>query len=105
MSLYSSGAPRWSASLSLNIAYGYETKPDGEDELVSAVWEAMEQFALLHKPGAFLVDLIPALKYIPDWFPGAGFKQKARYFNQTLQRMIDMPFNMVQQQLVCRTLT
>ena len=91
---------RWSASLALHIAYGYETELDENDELVSAVWEAVRQFALLHQPGEFLVDMIPALKYIPDWFPGASFKKKALYYRQTLQCMIDLPFDRVEQQVV-----
>jgi hypothetical protein len=28
-------------------------------------------------PGALWVDLIPFLKYVPSWFPGAGFQRKA----------------------------
>lgn len=28
-------------------------------------------------PGAFLVDTIPSLRYIPAWFPGAGFRRTA----------------------------
>ena len=27
--------------------------------------------------GAFLVDVIPILKYVPEWFPGANFQCKA----------------------------
>jgi hypothetical protein len=31
------------------------------------------------RPGKYLVDLIPALKYVPEWVPGAqDFKSTAR---------------------------
>ena len=89
----------------MKIAYGYDTKPDGKDELIGIVEEAMEQFGVLQKPGEFLVDLVPSLKYVPSWFPGAGFQRKARYYRETLQNMIDVPFNMVQRQLVRPTLS
>jgi hypothetical protein len=29
-------------------------------------------------PGSFLVDMFPIMKIIPEWFPGAGWKGKAR---------------------------
>jgi hypothetical protein len=29
-------------------------------------------------PGAFLVDIFPIMKIIPEWFPGAGWKRKAK---------------------------
>ena len=28
-------------------------------------------------PGAFLIDAIPILKYVPEWFPDAKFWSKA----------------------------
>ncbi len=28
-------------------------------------------------PGKFLVEAIPALQYLPTWFPGADFKRQA----------------------------
>lgn len=30
-----------------------------------------------HLQGAYLVDLLPFLRFIPTWFPGADFKRKA----------------------------
>lgn len=51
-------------------------------------------------PGSFFVDLIPALKYIPSWFPGAGFKKKAAYWANVNQQVVELPFNYVVQQMV-----
>jgi hypothetical protein len=33
----------------------------------------MGAIAELLIPGAFLVDIIPILKHVPEWFPGAKF--------------------------------
>lgn len=88
----------WAGSLSLKIAYGYETKV-GHDELVELVDEAMDQFTFLSKPGQYLVDFFPILKYVPSWVPGAGFQRKAAYYRQTLTDMINVPFNLAQKQL------
>ncbi|EJD43723.1 cytochrome P450 [Auricularia subglabra TFB-10046 SS5] len=30
-------------------------------------------------PGNYLVDVVPFLRFVPTWFPGAGFKRHARY--------------------------
>ncbi|KAH9170063.1 cytochrome P450 oxidoreductase [Lactarius sanguifluus] len=38
-----------------------------------------------HRPGAWLVDTLPILRYIPAWMPGAGFKKfvKRRMLDKT----------------------
>ncbi|EKM75591.1 hypothetical protein AGABI1DRAFT_79751 [Agaricus bisporus var. burnettii JB137-S8] len=38
--------------------------------------------------GRFLVDLIPALKYVPEWMPGAGFKTIAREWSFMVNKVI-----------------
>ena len=37
----------------------------------------MEAVAELLIAGAFLVDIIPVLNYVPEWCPGAKFQSKA----------------------------
>lgn len=34
------------------------------------IHQALSEFSAITTPGAFLVDMMPALKYVPDWFPG-----------------------------------
>ncbi|TCD66167.1 hypothetical protein EIP91_001721 [Steccherinum ochraceum] len=92
----------WAGSLSLKIAYGYETKV-GHDDLVELVDEAMDQFTFLSKPGRYLVDFFPILKYVPAWVPGATFQRKAAFYRKTLTDMINIPFEMAQKQLKAGT--
>ena len=47
------------------------------DPYIKIANEALEAAAELLIPGAFLVDIIPILKYVPAWFPGAKFQSKA----------------------------
>ena len=47
------------------------------DPYIAIGEEAMEAIAELLVPGAFFVDIIPILKYVPEWFPGAKFQTKA----------------------------
>ncbi|TCD64630.1 hypothetical protein EIP91_003832 [Steccherinum ochraceum] len=88
----------WSTSLALKIAYGYETK-SGRDEFITLADTVLRQFAHTQKPGAFMVDLLPFLKHVPTWFPGAAFKTTANVYRNNFHEMMDIPFNMVQEQL------
>ena len=47
------------------------------DPYIKIAEEAVAATAELLIPGAFLVDFIPILKYVPEWFPGAKFQSKA----------------------------
>jgi len=48
-----------------------------DDRFVVLASNSIEQLALATRPGAYLVDIIPWLKYLPKWFPGAGFQAAA----------------------------
>ncbi|PPR02448.1 hypothetical protein CVT24_001997 [Panaeolus cyanescens] len=86
----------------LRISHGYEVQPHC-DPFVNIADEATEQFSLATAPGGFLVDLIPALRHLPCWFPGAGFQLTARNWSSTLQEMVDAPFNFVKEQMAAGT--
>ncbi|KAF7378306.1 Cytochrome P450 [Mycena sanguinolenta] len=43
-------------------------------------------------PGRYFVEFIPILKYVPEWFPGARFKRKAREGRLLSQSLRDIPF-------------
>ncbi|KAJ3548837.1 hypothetical protein NMY22_g1117 [Coprinellus aureogranulatus] len=82
----------------LKISYGYEVK-DNHDPFVTLAEKATEQFSLATAPGGYLVDLIPALKHVPLWFPGAGFRKTADAWSRTLVQMVEQPFSLVKQQI------
>ncbi|KAJ6011441.1 hypothetical protein N7451_002853 [Penicillium sp. IBT 35674x] len=76
----------------LKMTYGYDIVPHDKDPLVSLADLALEQFSKAVVPGAWLVDMIPALKYIPEWAPGSGFKNTARFYLETLTNLVEHPF-------------
>jgi len=41
-----------------------------------------------------------AVRYVPDWFPGAGWKMKAKRFASLLNEMAEVPHQMVKDQMV-----
>ena len=62
--------------------------------------EALNGVAQAGIPGAFWVDLFPILKYVPSWFPGAGFQKKAARWKEAINTMAEKPFRHVQEELV-----
>lgn len=41
-----------------------------------------------------------AVQYIPEWFPGSGFKKTARLYKDTVTELVDRPFVFVKTQMV-----
>ncbi|KAF9484052.1 cytochrome P450 [Pholiota conissans] len=85
-------------SIILRISHGYKVK-ESDDPFVNMADIATEQFALSTAPGGFLVNLVPVLKYIPSWFPGAGFKKTAAEWAVSLAKMANDPHQFVKEQM------
>jgi hypothetical protein len=58
------------------MTYSIDVRPYN-DPYIKIVEEAVSSIGELLIPGAFFVDIIPVLKYVPEWFPGAKFQRKA----------------------------
>lgn len=43
--------------------------------------------------------LTEIVKYVPSWFPGAGFKRKAQAWKKNLENTADIPFDFVKRQM------
>ncbi|KAI5455767.1 cytochrome P450 [Mariannaea sp. PMI_226] len=86
-------------ALMAKILYGYSVGPTGTDPLVLTVGHMLDNILAALMPMDWLVDAIPALKYLPDGFPGTAFKEKARQWHKTNQDMANMPYSFVQQQM------
>ncbi|PFH50869.1 hypothetical protein AMATHDRAFT_60362 [Amanita thiersii Skay4041] len=82
----------------LRISHGYEVE-EGDDPFVAMADTATEHFSLSTNPGTFIVNVLPSLRHLPDWFPGAGFKQVAKEYRATLEEMVERPFQFVKQQM------
>ncbi|TCD66421.1 hypothetical protein EIP91_001412 [Steccherinum ochraceum] len=83
----------WAGTMSMKIAYGYDVK-GGQDPYLGIAHKVVSQFLHLNQPGAFMVDSLPWLQYIPAWFPGAAFQRTAKSYRDTLSNLIDTPFKM-----------
>ena len=83
----------------MKIGYGIAVQ-ESDDPYISMAELAFTGASEAAAPGAFLVDLIPILKYVPSWFPGAGFQKKAARVREATNIMAEKPFRIVQEQLV-----
>ncbi|KAG6863053.1 hypothetical protein C0991_008518, partial [Blastosporella zonata] len=73
------------------IAYGLTVQPK-DDPFVAAAAQGVHPLVAAAVPGAFLVDQLPLLKYVPDWMPFAGFKRKAKHWRTFAIDMINLPY-------------
>ncbi|PNP78879.1 hypothetical protein FNYG_07744 [Fusarium nygamai] len=88
-----------SGSIMLRILYNYQTDTKTNDHIVSMANLVMEEFSQATTPGAWMVDFIPWLRYIPEWMPGAGFKKTAKLFRQHLLQNVQDPYHYVKDQM------
>ena len=87
------------AATIMKIGYGIVVQ-ESDDPYISIADEVLKGTAEAGIPGAFWVDLLPVLKYVPSWFPGAGFQKKAARWRDATNAMAEKPFRHVQEQLV-----
>ena len=83
----------------MRIGYGIAVQ-ESDDPYITIAEEAMTGLAEAGIPGTFWVDWFPILKYVPSWFPGAGFQKKAAHWRDATNTMAEKPFRHVQEQLV-----
>ncbi|KAJ7486314.1 cytochrome P450 [Mycena galericulata] len=83
----------------MSMAYGIDVLPS-DDPYVALANKAVHSLvvALVNR---YLVDMFPALKYMPKWFPGAEFKRKADEWRKLARAMVDVPYTETKRQMEC----
>ncbi|KZT01116.1 cytochrome P450 [Laetiporus sulphureus 93-53] len=82
----------------LKVAYGW-TVAENNDYFVSLMEESFKLHALVVKPGRWLVDTYPILRFVPAWFPFADFKRQGAKFREEFSRIDTIPHNWAKQQI------
>ena len=104
----------------MSITYGIDVK-SVDDPFLNASVEASHIIATVVTPGKFLVDTIPiraclriqtvvykcltnssTVQYIPDWFPGTGFKAIAKEARDKFKISVDGPLEYVKNAMKVR---
>ncbi|KAJ6477370.1 cytochrome P450, partial [Mycena vitilis] len=84
------------AAAIMATVYGYDVKPRN-DRFVTLSENAVKKLSDSFFPGAAAVNIFPILRYLPSWFPGAGFQCYAAECRQLTQEMKQVPFDFVKQ--------
>ncbi|RXW13084.1 hypothetical protein EST38_g12770 [Candolleomyces aberdarensis] len=82
----------------MRLSYGF----DDVETNVSLIHDAeilMQAFSEAALPGRYLVNNLPFLKYVPAWFPGAGWKKKCQYIASVNKRTLYDSFESVKESL------
>ncbi|KAK7061237.1 O-methylsterigmatocystin oxidoreductase [Favolaschia claudopus] len=80
------------------MIYDYDVK-SMKDRYVDLQQEAMQRLSEAAIPGRFMVNIFPWLKYVPAWFPGAGFQYYFRDTRRLLNEMKAEPFEYVKENI------
>ncbi|KAH9917465.1 cytochrome P450 [Fomitopsis serialis] len=86
------------AGTTLMIVYGYNLRED-DNTFVDIARAAMPEFSSGFLPGAYLVDLLPILKYVPSWMPGSGWKKLVKTWKHDLNTLLDTPYEYVKEEI------
>lgn len=62
------------------------------DPLARFAEKAFSDLTIASGPGKYLVNIIPQLRYLPDWFPGTSFKKDARKILQQIDKLREEPY-------------
>ena len=89
-------------STTLSMTYSINIRPC-DDPYIKIAEEASAVNAELLTPGAFLVDIIPILKYVPEWFPGAKFQRKAAVMRKHAAILRNATFAATEELVVCNS--
>ena len=84
----------------LSMTYSINVRPYN-DPYVKTAEEAMRAISEVLIPGAFLVDIIPILKFVPEWFPGAEFQIKAAALRKHAAKNRNTTFAATEELIVC----
>ncbi|KAJ6460007.1 cytochrome P450 [Mycena sanguinolenta] len=77
---------------------------DGDNDPMLTMFETMaNNIESLIMPATFLMEVIPALRYWPEWLPGGGFQTKAKICSKQAHDTADMGLQYVKEQMAAGT--
>ncbi|PFH47843.1 hypothetical protein AMATHDRAFT_151131 [Amanita thiersii Skay4041] len=81
---------RNAGAIILKVAYGWEVNSTS-DYFVRLMEEAFTIHNDINKPGGWLVEYFPLLRFLPSWVPGNAFKRKAAYYRDRMWDIDNAP--------------
>jgi hypothetical protein len=84
----------------MRVSYGFEDYQFNQ-HLIHQADIVNRDFMVHSKPGGLLVGVLPILRHIPSWFPGAGWKVVLRDLARLADNMNREPFDKAKSRFVC----
>lgn len=75
----------------IQVSYGMND-PAYNSKLIDDAEAIVEGFAEVSVPGRFLVDVLPILRFVPAWFPGAGWKRRLQAYGRKSKEVYEQNF-------------
>ncbi|KDR69688.1 hypothetical protein GALMADRAFT_215050 [Galerina marginata CBS 339.88] len=99
---YRSHIERYAGAIIMEIVFGHRVDSI-DDEFLQIASKGGRTIAAAGAVGSHIVDLIPPLRFIPDWIPGSGFKRLPPGTREALAAMREVPFNHVKKKMAAGT--
>lgn len=75
------------------MVYDYSIEREGVDPLIAMIERMMANFSAAIVPLAWMVDIVPALRHLPEWLPGMSFKTTARAWRKLNEDVCAIPYS------------
>ncbi|KAK0231460.1 cytochrome P450 [Armillaria fumosa] len=95
---YAKHLRRNAGAVVLDLAYGWPVTND-DDYFVSLMEEAFALHKQVVQPGRWLVEVMPFLRFVPSWMPGAHFKRFAFSVRERMKAIDQAPLQWTKQQM------
>ncbi|KAF9533207.1 cytochrome P450 [Crepidotus variabilis] len=86
------------AAVVMSAVYSHDISPK-DDYYVGLAEASVAKLSESVFPGASIVNAIPILRHLPEWFPGAGFHTFAREARKLTDQMLNAPIAMVEKKM------
>ncbi|KAF9533208.1 cytochrome P450 [Crepidotus variabilis] len=86
------------AAVIMSVVYSHDISPK-DDYYVKLAEATVGKLSESIFPGAAMVNAIPILRHLPEWFPGAGFHTFAREARKLTDQMLNAPIAMVEKKM------
>nr|BAK09423.1 cytochrome P450 [Postia placenta] len=89
---------RLAGGVTMMLTYGHEVK-SLEDPFIRVAEKGVLTIEAVGAVGAHVVDFVPWIRHLPDWFPGAVIKRLPPGTREDLHDFLHKPFNYVKERL------
>ncbi|KAH8099402.1 cytochrome P450 [Cristinia sonorae] len=82
----------------MRSAYGIDIQPH-DDPYIEIGEKSLQALSASTNAGSYLVDMMPILRYVPYWFPGANFQVQAKNWRPWVSAMLHDPFENIKKRM------